>query len=56
MTSVEAQEFLSANNYEFPVIPNAELAELLENGGKFKMQELNFDTLGEHNKKAIQNL
>lgn len=54
ITSVEAQEFLSANNYEFPVNPNAKKPELLESWGEFKMQELNFDTLGEHNQKAIE--
>ncbi|MDR7077179.1 iron(III) transport system substrate-binding protein [Neobacillus niacini] len=54
MTDVEAQEILSANNYEFPVNPKASKPELLESWGDFKMQELNFDTLGEHNKKAIE--
>ena len=54
MTSVEAQEIISAKNYEFPVNPNAAKPELLENWGEFKMQELNFDTLGEHNQKAIE--
>ncbi|NSL52437.1 Fe(3+) ABC transporter substrate-binding protein [Calidifontibacillus erzurumensis] len=54
ITSVEAQEFLSANNFEFPVNPNAKKPELLESWGEFKMQELNFDTLGEHNQKAIE--
>ena len=54
MTSAPAQEFLSANNYEFPVNPGAAKPELLENWGDFKMQELNFDTLGEHNQKAIE--
>jgi len=54
MTSVEAQEFLSAHNYEFPVNANAKKPELLNSWGDFKMQELNFDTLGEHNKKAIE--
>jgi iron(III) transport system substrate-binding protein len=54
MTSVEAQEYISANNYEFPVNPDASKPELLESWGDFKMQELNFDTLGEHNQKAIE--
>ncbi|MGM0901325.1 MAG: Fe(3+) ABC transporter substrate-binding protein [Bacillota bacterium] len=54
MTSVEAQEYLSANNYEFPVNPEAALPEVLSSWGEFKMQELNFDTLGEHNAKAIE--
>ncbi|MEC2077614.1 Fe(3+) ABC transporter substrate-binding protein [Metabacillus fastidiosus] len=53
ITDVEAQEFLSANNYEFPVNENAEKPEILKSWGEFKMQELNFDTLGEHNQKAI---
>ncbi|NMD69788.1 Fe(3+) ABC transporter substrate-binding protein [Bacillus sp. DNRA2] len=54
ITGVEAQEFLSANNYEFPVNPEAKQAELLESWGEFKMQKLDFDTLGEHNQKAIE--
>jgi iron(III) transport system substrate-binding protein len=54
MTSVEAQEIISAKNYEFPVNPNAAKPELLESWGEFKMQELNFDSLGEHNQKAIE--
>jgi iron(III) transport system substrate-binding protein len=54
MTDVEAQEFLSANNFEFPVNPEAKQPELLESWGEFKMQELNFDTLGEHNAKTIE--
>ena len=54
ITGVEAQEYLSANNYEFPVNPEATKPELLESWGEFKMQQLNFDTLGEHNSKAIE--
>ena len=54
MTSVEAQEIISAKNYEFPVNPNAAKPELLKSWGEFKMQELNFDSLGEHNQKAIE--
>nr|WP_225435409.1 Fe(3+) ABC transporter substrate-binding protein [Bacillus aerolatus] len=54
ITGKEAQEFLSANNYEFPVNAEAEMPELLKSWGEFKMQELNFDTLGEHNQKAIE--
>ncbi|MEH7384684.1 Fe(3+) ABC transporter substrate-binding protein [Bacillus sp. JJ1521] len=54
MTGVEAQEFLAAHNYEFPVNPEAKKPEILESWGDFKMQELNFDTLGEHNHKAIE--
>lgn len=54
ITSIEAQEYLSANNYEFPVNPDAAQPELLKSWGTFNMQELNFDTLGEHNAKAIE--
>ncbi|WP_110113458.1 Fe(3+) ABC transporter substrate-binding protein [Bacillus sp. CGMCC 1.16541] len=54
MTGKEAQEYLSANNYEFPVNPEAEKPELLQSWGEFKAQELNFDTLAEHNQKAIE--
>ncbi|MEH7253711.1 Fe(3+) ABC transporter substrate-binding protein [Neobacillus niacini] len=54
MTDVKSQELLSAKNYEFPVNPKASKPELLESWGDFKMQELNFDTLGENNKKAIE--
>lgn len=54
MTGVEAQEYLSAHNFEFPVNPEAKKPELLASWGDFKMQELNFDTLGEHNQKAIE--
>ncbi|MDF0728102.1 Fe(3+) ABC transporter substrate-binding protein [Cytobacillus sp. S13-E01] len=54
ITSVMAQEYLSANNYEFPVNVDAAKPEILQSWGDFKMQELNFDTLGEHNQKAIE--
>lgn len=54
ITSKEAQEFLSANNYEFPVNEEAEKPELLKSWGDFKMQDLNFEKLGEHNQKAIE--
>ncbi|WP_318507055.1 Fe(3+) ABC transporter substrate-binding protein [Bacillus sp. T3] len=54
MTDVEAQEFLSSNNFEFQVNPKAKQAELLESWGDFKMQKLDFDSLGEHNQKAIE--
>lgn len=54
MTGKEAQEYLSANNYEFPVNLDAEKPEILKSWGDFKMQELDFDTLGKHNQKAIE--
>lgn len=54
ITSVPAQEVLSAGNYEFPVHAEAKMPELLESWGEFKMQELDFESLGKHNKKAIE--
>jgi iron(III) transport system substrate-binding protein len=54
ITSVPAQEFLASGNYEFPVNQEATKPELLQSWGEFKMQELNFETLGAHNKKAIE--
>ena len=54
ITSVMAQEYISANNYEFPVNVDAAKPEILQSWGDFKMQELNYDTLGEHNQKAIE--
>ncbi|UOE56111.1 Fe(3+) ABC transporter substrate-binding protein [Bacillus sp. CMF12] len=54
MTGKDAQEYLAANNYEFPVNPEAEKPEILKSWGDFKMQELDFDTLGKHNQKAIE--
>lgn len=54
ITSKEAQEFLSAKNFEFPVNPQAKKPELLESWGDFKMQDLDFDALAEYNQKAIE--
>ena len=54
MTSVEAQEIIAAKNYEFPVNTNPAKPEQLKCWREFKMQELNFDSLGEHNQKAIE--
>ncbi|MBU8880848.1 Fe(3+) ABC transporter substrate-binding protein [Bacillus sp. FJAT-29790] len=54
ITGKEAQEYLSANNYEFPVNPEAAKPEILKSWGEFKAQELNFDTLGKYNQKAIE--
>lgn len=54
VTDKEAQEFLSANNYEFPVNEKAEKPELLKSWGDFKMQDIDFAKLSEHNQEAIE--
>ena len=54
LTSVPAQEQLSAGNYEFPVNPKASKHPLLESWGNFKVQSIDFSVLGTNNAKAIQ--
>jgi iron(III) transport system substrate-binding protein len=54
LTSVPAQEQLSAGNYEFPVNPGAKKHPLLESWGAFKTQNVDFSALGTNNAKAIQ--
>ena len=54
LTSVPAQESLSAGNYEYPTNPSAKTAPLLAGWGEFRPQNVNFSALGEHNAKAVQ--
>ena len=54
LTSVPAQERLSAGNYEFPVNPAAKTHPLLASWGAFKTQNIDFSVLGLNNAKAIQ--
>jgi iron(III) transport system substrate-binding protein len=54
LTSVPAQERLSADNYEFPTNPKAKRHPLLESWGAFKTQEVDFSALSTHNAKAIR--
>lgn len=56
LTGEEAQSIVTQTNFEFPVNSNAELPELLQSWGEFKTQEINFDMLWEHNKKAVETL
>lgn len=54
MTDKEAQETITNENFEFPVNPTAEKAELLKSWGDFVTQKIDFAKLGEHNKKAVE--
>jgi iron(III) transport system substrate-binding protein len=54
LTSVPAQERLSADNYEFPVNRAAQKHPLLAGWGDFKTQNLGFSQLGINNAKAIR--
>ncbi|QMS85378.1 extracellular solute-binding protein [Candidatus Xianfuyuplasma coldseepsis] len=59
LSESSAQEEFSANNYEFPVNPNAEISDLLQswldNQGitVLREQDINLTALGEHNELAI---
>lgn len=54
LTNEESQATFSAENFEFPVNPNAELPELLKSWGEFKAQEIDFAVLGDYNGKAVE--
>lgn len=54
LTGKEAQETIANENFEFPVNGQAQLPELLKSWGEFKVQEIDFATLGVHNKKALE--
>ena len=54
LTSVPAQEQLSAGNYEFPTNPRAKMHPLLESFGSFKKQAIDFSALGKNNADAIK--
>jgi iron(III) transport system substrate-binding protein len=54
LTGPEAQKIASEENFEYPVNPQAEKADLLKSWGDFKMQEIDFAALGRNNPKAVQ--
>ena len=54
LTTEEAQEMFSGANYEYPVNPNVEPAELLSSWGEFKEQDIDLTQLGENNEQAIK--
>ena len=54
LTSVPAQEMLSAGNYEFPANPKAKKHPLLETWGAFKIQAVDFSVLGRNNADAVK--
>ncbi len=53
LISEEAQKVFAHSNYEYPVNPDVEPAELLQEWGDFKEDTLNLSQLGENNKKAV---
>lgn len=54
LTTEEAQKDFSSTNYEYPVNPAVEPAEVLSSWGNFKEQELDLTELGENNEQAIK--
>jgi len=54
LSSDEQQQWYAASNYEFPVNPNIEASEILQQWGKFKADKLNLNILGEYNAEAVK--
>ncbi|WP_046179656.1 Fe(3+) ABC transporter substrate-binding protein [Domibacillus tundrae] len=54
LSSEDAQGQFSEANFEYPVNPNVEPAELLASWGEFKAQDLNLSELGKYNADALK--
>lgn len=54
LASEEAQEVFAHVNYEYPVNPEVEPAEILKSWGEFKIDTLNLARLGELNAAAVE--
>lgn len=54
LTTEEAQKQFAEANYEYPVNPDVEAAETLQEWGEFTEQDLPLEKLGEHNQRAIE--
>lgn len=54
MTSKNAQEAMTNENYEYPANSGVEPSELLKSWGAFKPQNINITKMGEYNKKASE--
>lgn len=54
LSGKEAQAQVSKENFEYPVNPAAQKAELLTTWGDFKTQQIDFAKLGTNNPKAIE--
>ncbi|WP_019039634.1 Fe(3+) ABC transporter substrate-binding protein [Psychroflexus tropicus] len=49
----KAQNIFAGSNYEYPVNPNVEPADILKSWGDFKEDELSLNELGKNNKEAV---
>ncbi len=54
LSSVEAQEILTNLNFEFPVNPQAEKADLIQSWGDFKTDTMDLYKMGEYNSEAVK--
>ena len=53
LSGPEAQKVFAQGNYEYPVKPGIEWADLLQSWGTFKTDSLNLSVLGANNKQAV---
>lgn len=54
LTTVEAQQQISQENYEFPVNAEAKLPEVMASWGTFEPQKVDFADYGKYNPKAVE--
>jgi len=54
LVSEKAQKLFAEANFEYPVNPDVQSAEMLKAWGKFKSQDINLSLLGKYNKKATE--
>jgi iron(III) transport system substrate-binding protein len=54
LAGAEAQEAFSEANYEYPVNPDVEPAEILREWGEFRADTVNLERLGELNGEAVR--
>jgi iron(III) transport system substrate-binding protein len=54
MASAQSQAWYSAINSEFPVLPSAEVSDVLKNWGSFKSDSIALNKLGENNRAAVE--
>nr|WP_188207781.1 Fe(3+) ABC transporter substrate-binding protein [Alkalibacillus aidingensis] len=54
LTDIDVQETFAGANYEYPVNPDVEPADVLQEWGEFEEQDLNLSILGENNGEAVR--
>jgi len=56
LVSPESQKWYAEVNFEYPVIENAEISDLVKSWGTFKSDKLNLDVLGRNNAEAVRTM